>query len=492
MSSWWLRSRIEWPSLGVDHELVLGAEVTQCPVEVHGLPEGNVGVLGAVQDEHRGADAAGEGDRAERVMRVWTDAVPAGAAAERGLELAVLPGRGEHPPVGDAGVDQRGAKPVGLPDGPGGHEAAVAPAGDAQPIGVGDALGDEQVDAGQDVGPFLPADPARDAGGEGVTVALAAARVGQEHGVASGGQPLCAGEPEQLEAIGVAVVGAAVHERDERERAVRRGFPGRQYEQTVQIEAVGGTVGQRSLGTEGDAVQFRASVRDLPQRPGWWPDVNVRGLVTSARQYRDHRASRGGGEGVEAAGVLRQWHGTVGVEPGQGRVQSVGEYHQRSGFGLAQFGGAHRQVGGAVAADAAAQGQVEHRGAGLEDRWGKGDVTEVPTLLVRPPGQRACLGLDRSEVLRDPRCGVEQVQSAGAGTVVQVGTGPGEHGERATVGSLPQFHDMPVAEHVRGGDLSCAQVEQAQPGTRFALTDDNGVVAVPGAVRLLFGGLVLG
>jgi hypothetical protein len=29
-----------------------------------------------------------------------------------------------------------------------------------QPIGVGDTPGDEQVDAGEDVGPLLPADPA--------------------------------------------------------------------------------------------------------------------------------------------------------------------------------------------------------------------------------------------------------------------------------------------------------------------------------------------
>ncbi len=125
-------------------------------------------------------------------------------------------------------------------------------------------------------------------------------------------------------------------------------------------------------------------------------------------------------------------------------------------------------------------------------RWREGDVTKVPTVFGRPPGQRACVGLDQSEVLRSPRCGVEQVQSASAGAVVHVGAGLGEDGERATVGSLPQFHDVPVAEHARGGDLAGAQVEQAQPGTRFALTDDNGVVAVLGAARVLLGGLVFG
>nr|WP_279581435.1 hypothetical protein [Fodinicola feengrottensis] len=214
--------------------------------------------------------------------------------AERGLELAVLPGRGEHSPVGDTGADQRRAKPIGLPDGPGGHEPAVAPAGDAQPIGVSDALRDEQVDAGQDVGPLLLTDPASDAGRELVTVALAAARIGQEHRVSSSGQPLRAGVPEQLQAIGVPAVGASVHDRDERGRAVRHGFPDRQYEQAIQIEAVGGTVGQRSLGAEGDAVQFRTGVRDLAQWPGGRPYVNVCGLVAGAGHCRDRGAGGGG------------------------------------------------------------------------------------------------------------------------------------------------------------------------------------------------------
>jgi hypothetical protein len=142
--------------------------------------------------------AAGEGDRTDRVVRMRADAGPPGAATERSLELAVLAGRGEHAPVDDAGEDQRGAEPIGLADGPGGHEPAVAPAGDAQPIRIGDALGDEQVDAGQDVGPLLLADPAGHAEGELVAVALAPARVGQEDRVAGGGQPLRAGEPEQL------------------------------------------------------------------------------------------------------------------------------------------------------------------------------------------------------------------------------------------------------------------------------------------------------
>ena len=177
---------------------------------------------------------------------------------------------------------------------------------------------------------------------------------------------------------------------------------GREYEQAVQVEAVGGTVGQRLLRAESDALQLRAGVGDLSQRPGRRPDVNVRGLITGAGQHRDFLAGGGGGEVVEAPGVLREGRGAGGVEPGQGRVQAVGEHHQRGGIGLAQFGGAHRKVGGAVAQDAAGQGQVEHGGAGLENRWGECEVTEVPTVLSRPPGQRTCFGRDRSEVLRGP------------------------------------------------------------------------------------------
>lgn len=57
---------------------------------------------------------------------------------------------------------------------------------------------------------------------------------------------------------------------------------------------------------------------------------------------------------------------------------------------------------------------------------------------------------------------------------------------------LPHFYDVPVVEHAGGGDPAGAQVEQADPVTRFAFAADNGVVAVPGAAHVLLGGLVLG
>lgn len=80
---------------------------------------------------------------------------------------------------------------------------------------------------------------------------------------------------------------------------------------------------------------------------------------------------------------------------------------------------------------------------------------------------------------------------AGAWTVVVVGAGLGQHSERAAVGTMPQFHDVPGVKHVRGGDPASAQIEQAQPGTPFALAAD-GVVAVQGATRVQFGGFILG
>jgi hypothetical protein len=51
-------------------ELVLDPVVTQRSVEVHGLAERGVGVPLAVEDEHRGADLRGIGDRAELVVAV--------------------------------------------------------------------------------------------------------------------------------------------------------------------------------------------------------------------------------------------------------------------------------------------------------------------------------------------------------------------------------------------------------------------------------------
>jgi len=54
----------------VDDEFVLDPELAERAVEVHGLADRHVGVVLAVQDQDRGADLRGVGDRAELVVAV--------------------------------------------------------------------------------------------------------------------------------------------------------------------------------------------------------------------------------------------------------------------------------------------------------------------------------------------------------------------------------------------------------------------------------------
>ena len=54
----------------------------------------------------------------------------------------------------------------------------MAPPGDAKPGRVRDAVGDQGVEAGQDVGPLVLAPGAGHHGGEGVAMSCATARVG--------------------------------------------------------------------------------------------------------------------------------------------------------------------------------------------------------------------------------------------------------------------------------------------------------------------------
>ena len=111
---------------------------------------------------------------------------------------------------GHAGSADRGFEAVGAGDGVVGEDAAVAPAGDGEAIGIGDADGDGFVDAGEQVFDFVVAP----VGGDGLGVVLAAAGaaavVHVELGVALGGEPLA----QEVEAVLVLSVGAAVDEED--------------------------------------------------------------------------------------------------------------------------------------------------------------------------------------------------------------------------------------------------------------------------------------
>jgi hypothetical protein len=69
----------------VDHQVVLGAELHERPVEVHCLADRDVAVVFAVQDQHRGCHLRGVRDRAELVVAVRAGAFPAEAAAVGGL-----------------------------------------------------------------------------------------------------------------------------------------------------------------------------------------------------------------------------------------------------------------------------------------------------------------------------------------------------------------------------------------------------------------------
>ena len=77
---------------------------------------------------------------------------------------------------------------MGLGDGEHGHETAVAPAGDADAVGIDGIFGEDGIDAGEDVAQVAVAEVLAVGLGEGLALAVAAARVGHEDEVAEGGK----------------------------------------------------------------------------------------------------------------------------------------------------------------------------------------------------------------------------------------------------------------------------------------------------------------
>ena len=92
--------------------------------------------------------------------------------------------------VADDAAGDAGLEPVVVGGQPRGHEAAVAVAGDREPVGVDEALGDQRVDRLQEVEVVGDAPRALDAVVERLAVAVAAARVDQQHRPALRGQLL--------------------------------------------------------------------------------------------------------------------------------------------------------------------------------------------------------------------------------------------------------------------------------------------------------------
>ncbi len=250
----------------IDDEFVLHLELTQRAVEVRRLAKRHVRVGLAVHDQHRRTDLRRERDRAELMvaMRAWP--IPAAATDQVGLQSSEVPGRGEHSPVADAGPHQGRLESVGLPHRPCGHESAVAPAADPEPVRVRDPVGDEQVDPADDVGPLVQADPARDRRGELMAMARATARVGQENRISRGGEPLARFVIAGKELVGVPVIGTAVYQCDERERAVLPVLARGQDQQPVEVKPVGGLVRQAFLDSPPDPAQFRPGVAE-PDEP---------------------------------------------------------------------------------------------------------------------------------------------------------------------------------------------------------------------------------
>ena len=115
-----------------------------------------------------------------RPLRVRTVRVGRVALQEERVELADVRRVVEARPVGDDRERDRRREAVGLRHRPRRHEAAVAAAGDRDARVVDDAVGDERVDAGEDVLAVAAAHVAEVRARELLAAAARAARVRQE------------------------------------------------------------------------------------------------------------------------------------------------------------------------------------------------------------------------------------------------------------------------------------------------------------------------
>ena len=95
--------------------------------------------------------------------------------------------------------------------------------------------------------------------------------------------------------VGVPVVGAAVHQGDERERAIFSAPADRHDQRPVEAEPVVGLVGQAFLASPPDPAQFRPGVAEPDEPAAGRSGIDVPGLVRRGRQDGDHvtRAVRG-------------------------------------------------------------------------------------------------------------------------------------------------------------------------------------------------------
>ncbi len=149
---------------------------------LEGLGGGALAVAVADDDERGGLDVLDEVDGGG--LGVDGGVVVDAGAEERNHPLVDGVFAVVGLPVGDAGAGDGGAEAVGLGDGEHGHEAAVAPAGEAfAGLVDGDLLLDG-VHAGEDVAEVAVAEVLAVGGGERFALAEAAAGVGGEDEVA--------------------------------------------------------------------------------------------------------------------------------------------------------------------------------------------------------------------------------------------------------------------------------------------------------------------
>src|SRR6185437_9378423 len=91
-------------------------------------------------------------------------------------------------PVGDSGSGDGGLEAVGLGDGEHGHESAVAPAGDADAVGIDGVIFGDGIDSREDVAEVAVAKVFAVGLGELFAFAVAAARIGHQDEVSHGGE----------------------------------------------------------------------------------------------------------------------------------------------------------------------------------------------------------------------------------------------------------------------------------------------------------------
>ena len=197
----------------VDHQLRVDAKALERLVHLLAAGDGHVEVVLPAHEQRRRLDAIG---LEERVAHLGPGVRVLPRLAHLGVVLQDVLVRSVHRHLqGAAGAGGRGLEARVGGNRVVGEDAAVAPAADAQSIGIGDAGRDRPVHSGQQIDDLEVAP----VGVDGLLVLRAAPGsatvVHLQHGVAVGRQDLA----DLVEAVVVLSVGSAVNPEDQRELA---------------------------------------------------------------------------------------------------------------------------------------------------------------------------------------------------------------------------------------------------------------------------------